>query len=71
MPWWGPARAAVDISGDLRGRILALYDSHLSSDGTAVDYDGLGKDERYARYVDATAELQKANIGEMSRDGVH
>ena len=71
IPWWGRARAANVISADLRGRILDLYDTHLSSDGKAVDYEALAKDDKYAQYVDATAELQKAELSELNREGAH
>jgi hypothetical protein len=71
IPWWGEVRSAVVVAGDLRGRILQLYDSHLSSDGRAVDYLALEKDPQFARYVDAAAELQRVDLSELSRNGAH
>jgi hypothetical protein len=69
MPWWGPARAAVLVASDLRGKILALYDAHLSADGKVVDYNGLGQDSRFAEYTDSTTELQKVDLFQLSREG--
>lgn len=61
--WWGPAaaRPAEVVAEDLRGRILRLYDKHLSKDGRAVSYKGLRKDPEFWEYVDATAELQRVS----------
>ena len=69
IPWWGPARPAVDVSGDLRGKILGLYDAHLSADGKKVDYEALAKDPLFGQYADATAELQKVDLFQMGREG--
>lgn len=69
IPWWGSARSASAVAADLRGRILTLYDAHLAADGTAVDYAALAQDANYGRYVDATAELQKVDLAELSREG--
>lgn len=70
IEWYGDARSAVDVSGDLRGRILELYDAYLAPDGKAVDYDGMKGDERFDAYVDATVELNKVDVSQLSRDGV-
>jgi hypothetical protein len=69
--WWGPApaRPAGVVAEDLRGRILALYDKHLSSDGKAVRYKALKQDPAFWEYVDATAELQRVSCGEGGRRG--
>lgn len=69
IEWYGQARAAVDVSGDLRGRILELYDAYLAPDGKAVDYDGMKDDARFAAYVDATVELTKVDVSQLNRDG--
>lgn len=63
--WWGPtpARPAEAVAEDLRGRILALYDKHLSTDGKAVRYKALKQDPAFWEYVDATAELQRVSCG--------
>jgi hypothetical protein len=62
--WWGPAaaRPAEVVAEDLRARILALYDKHLSADGRAVSYAVLKKDPEFWDYVDATAELQRVSL---------
>lgn len=69
IEWYGQARSAVDVSGDLRGRILELYDAYLAADGKAVDYDGMRGDPRFDAYVDATVELTKVDISQLQRDG--
>jgi hypothetical protein len=63
--WWGPAaaRPAEVVAEELRGRILALYDKHLSADGRAVSYAALKQDLEFWEYVDATAELQRVSVG--------
>jgi hypothetical protein len=63
--WWGPAaaRPAEVVAEDLRARILALYDKHLSADGRAVSYAALKQDPEFWDYVDATAELQRVSVG--------
>eukprot|EP00892_Ulva_mutabilis_P005886 jgi/Ulvmu1/366/UM001_0373.1 len=68
IEWYGSARSAVEVSGDLRGRILELYDAYLASDGKAVDYDGMSGDPRFNAYVDATVELTKVDVSQLSRD---
>lgn len=57
------------MSGDLRGRILELYDAYLAADGKAVDYDGMRGDPRFDAYVDATVELTKVDISQLQREG--
>lgn len=69
IEWYGSARSAVEVSGDLRARILELYDAYLAPDGKAVDYDGMKDDARFAAYVDATVELTKVDLSQMSREG--
>ncbi|KAL6748715.1 glutaredoxin-like protein [Haematococcus lacustris] len=67
--WWsGPVRPAVEVAADLRARILALYDTHLSSNGRSVNYPALKADPRFAEYVDATAELQRVDLAPLSRE---
>ncbi|PNH06292.1 hypothetical protein TSOC_007355 [Tetrabaena socialis] len=61
--WQGPARPASEVAASLRGRILELYDTHLSGDGRSVSYGALRADPRFAAFVDATAELQKVEAG--------
>lgn len=69
IEWYGEARSAVDVSGDLRGRILELYDAYLAPDGKAVDYAGMSGDARFNAYVDATVELTKVDVSQLQRDG--
>lgn len=69
IEWYGKARSAVDVSGDLRARILDLYDSYLAPDGKVVDYDSMQGDARFYAYVDATVELTKVDLTQLSRDG--
>eukprot|EP00878_Enallax_costatus_P009243 GHUV01009661.1.p1 GENE.GHUV01009661.1~~GHUV01009661.1.p1 ORF type:complete len:515 (+),score=139.91 GHUV01009661.1:157-1701(+) len=70
--WWGPsaARPAEVVAEDLRGRILRLYDKHLSRDGRSVSYKGLKADPGFWEYVDATAELQRVSLSGMSREAL-
>lgn len=65
--WCGAARPAAQVSEDLRGRILALYDRHLSADGRAVNYSAMREDPLFWQYVDATAELQQVDVVSLSR----
>jgi hypothetical protein len=69
--WWGPAaaRPAEVVAEDLRARILALYDKHLSADGRAVSYAALKQDPEFWDYVDATAELQRVSVGSGKNAG--
>lgn len=64
----GPARAPSDISRSLRTLILGLYDKHLAADGKALDYQALRADPAFRTYVNATAELQKADVTSLSRE---
>lgn len=65
--WWhGPARPAVQVATDLRQLILDLYERHLSEDGRDVSYKGMSQDPLFAKYVDATAELQRVDISSLS-----
>lgn len=70
IQWYGSARSAVEVSGDLRARILELYDSYLAPDGKAVDYDGMQEDARFYAYVDATVELTKVDLSQLGREGM-
>jgi glutaredoxin len=70
IEWHGPARSAVEVSGDLRARILALYDSYLSADGKGVDYGNMKGDPQFDAYVDATVELTKVDLSDMGREGM-
>jgi hypothetical protein len=56
------------VAEDLRARIAALYDAHLSGGGRGVDYKGMASDPNFWRYVDAAAELQRVDLGPLTRD---
>jgi hypothetical protein len=47
------------VAEDLRARIVALYDRHLSPDGRNVGYGAMRRDPDFWAYVDAAAELQR------------
>eukprot|EP01023_Acetabularia_acetabulum_P014133 TRINITY_DN16945_c0_g1_i8.p2 TRINITY_DN16945_c0_g1~~TRINITY_DN16945_c0_g1_i8.p2 ORF type:complete len:317 (-),score=50.50 TRINITY_DN16945_c0_g1_i8:57-1007(-) len=44
--FYGEARSANVVAGELREMILGLYDKYLSADGKAVDYSGIASDEQ-------------------------
>ncbi|XP_062506238.1 uncharacterized protein LOC134182807 [Corticium candelabrum] len=56
------------ISEHLRHLILQLYADHLSQDGKAVDYEGMGRNPKFASYVKATAQLQRVDVNSLSRE---
>ncbi len=56
--WYGDARAAVDVSKDLRRRLLALYGTYTNDEGTRVDYQALRASPEFAEYTIAATELQ-------------
>lgn len=56
-------RNAEIVAEELRGRMLSLYERHLSADGKAVSYKALKRDPAFWEYVDATAELQRVREG--------
>lgn len=57
----------LQVAADLRQRILALYDAHLSTNGRAVDYAAMKQDARFQDYVIATAELQQVELSGLDR----
>jgi hypothetical protein len=52
----------VLVSARLRTLLLALFDDHLASDGSAVDYAGLRRDPRFRAYVDLSASLDAVDL---------
>ncbi len=58
----------LQVSEELRKRILQLYDRHLSADGRAVSYKAISSDPGFAAYVDASAELQRVDLSPLSRE---
>eukprot|EP01026_Neomeris_dumetosa_P058715 TRINITY_DN5473_c1_g1_i6.p1 TRINITY_DN5473_c1_g1~~TRINITY_DN5473_c1_g1_i6.p1 ORF type:complete len:435 (-),score=62.29 TRINITY_DN5473_c1_g1_i6:153-1457(-) len=65
--FYGEARPAIVVAGELREMILGLYDKHLSSNGKAVDYVGISKDPLYREFYAATAELQKVSLEQLTQ----
>ncbi|GAQ80261.1 hypothetical protein KFL_000500130 [Klebsormidium nitens] len=66
-PFLKPARSATQVAGELRRRILELYDEALSKDGKSVSYSQLAASPTYAAYREATEELQRVDLYSMSR----
>ena len=64
----GEAREAKIVVEDVRRRILKLYDEFLSSDGRAVDYDGIRSSNGFKEFVKASEELQRVNLNGLSRE---
>lgn len=56
------------VGEDLRQIVLELFDRHLSEDGKSVQYEALAKDPLFHLFVRATAELQRVDIGPLSRE---
>ena len=52
----------VLVSARLRTLLLALFDDHLASGGSAVDYAGLRRDPRFRAYVDLSASLDAVDL---------
>ncbi len=48
------------MAEDIRRALLQLYGRYTSSDGKKVNYTAWRADPDWRRFVDATAELQKA-----------
>jgi hypothetical protein len=63
-------RNAEVVAEELRGRMLSLYERHLSADGKAVSYKALKRDPAFWEYVDATAELQRVREGRGVERGI-
>lgn len=64
--WFGTARPAKAVGESVRALILTLYDKHLSPDGKKVAYAALKVDPNFRAFVDATAELQKVNLDDLT-----
>ncbi|XP_065175504.1 uncharacterized protein LOC135805404 [Sycon ciliatum] len=58
---------AAQLSENLRRLILKLYADYLSDDGRSVDYAGMAKSEQFEQYVKLSAELQRTEVGKMTR----
>ncbi|XP_066914588.1 uncharacterized protein [Clytia hemisphaerica] len=59
---------ASELGEELRQLILAIYNNHLSPDGKKVDYRSIAKDEKFKLYATKTAELQRVNVEEATRE---
>jgi glutaredoxin len=64
----GEPRDAKTVVEDVRRRILKLYDAFLSSDGRAVDYDGVAASDDFKDFVQASEELQRVNLNALTRE---
>ena len=64
----GEPRDAKTVVEDVRRRILKLYDAFLSSDGRAVDYDGIAASNDFKDFVQASEELQRVNLNALTRE---
>lgn len=53
--------SSPQVAGELRRRILELYDEALSKDGKSVLYSQLASSPAYAAYREATEELQRVS----------
>ncbi|XP_019618159.1 PREDICTED: uncharacterized protein LOC109465380 [Branchiostoma belcheri] len=61
-------RPAGELSEVIRKLILKIYSKHLSKDGKKVDYKGIGESPDFAEYVTLTAQLQRVNVTDLSRE---
>lgn len=61
-------RSAIEVSADLRQRILSLYDMHMTPDGARIRYRALSNDRAFRCFVDLTAELQFLDVTGLSRE---
>lgn len=52
----------------MRKAMLQLYGVHLSEDGKAVDYEAMGADPAFQRFVVATGELQGVDPSSLTRE---
>lgn len=64
----GKPRPAPAVADDVRRQILELYNEFLSTDGNAVDYDGIATSELFKRYVTTTTELQGVDLSELTHN---
>ena len=63
--WFGDARPAVDVSKDLRRRLLSLYGQFVDDDGKRVDYASMKASPEFAEYTVAAAELQAVRVASL------
>jgi len=61
-------RPAVEVSRDLRRRMLRLKGEFLSDDGSRVDYGGMRASPAFAEFAEATAELQVVDPSALPPD---
>lgn len=60
-------RSGVDVAIGLRRRLTALVTDFTTPEG--VDYEAMGASEAFRDFADATTELQRADLGAMTREG--
>lgn len=65
--WFGDARPAIDVSKDLRRRLLSLYGQFVDDEGKRVDYAAMQASPDFADYTIAAAELQRVDIDTLSQ----
>ena len=68
MVWPVESRPASVVAEHLRTRILGLYESFLSDNGRAVDYEGLARSVEFAAYVRDSSELRGVDLTPLTRD---
>eukprot|EP00238_Polyblepharides_amylifera_P007352 CAMPEP_0196585584 /NCGR_PEP_ID=MMETSP1081-20130531/51207_1 /TAXON_ID=36882 /ORGANISM="Pyramimonas amylifera, Strain CCMP720" /LENGTH=592 /DNA_ID=CAMNT_0041907181 /DNA_START=167 /DNA_END=1945 /DNA_ORIENTATION=- len=66
--WRGAVRPAAEVGESLRSEIESLYSHFLSADGREVDYQSLMASPDFETFVQATGELQRVDLFQMSRE---
>uniref|UniRef100_H2ZAF3 DEP domain-containing protein n=1 Tax=Ciona savignyi TaxID=51511 RepID=H2ZAF3_CIOSA len=67
LPAYKALTSASELSLLIRKTILNLYGDFLSKDGKHVDYKGIGESKGFKDYIEQVAQLQRAQIDELSR----
>ena len=60
--------SATEVGEELRKLILKLFAVFLSPDGMSVDYKGMAKSKEFEVYEKLSAELQRVDVTNISRD---
>eukprot|EP00164_Ancoracysta_twista_P005228 GFYU01007154.1.p1 GENE.GFYU01007154.1~~GFYU01007154.1.p1 ORF type:complete len:491 (-),score=125.09 GFYU01007154.1:616-2088(-) len=63
----GDVGSASEVSERLRMMIAEIYGEFLAPDGSWVDYEAISKSTQFAGYKRACTELQRVDIGDMTR----
>lgn len=64
----GEARAAAEVAEQLRAHISAVYNKFVTANGRGVYYAVLPSSPEFQQFVEATEELQRAEIGTLTND---